>query len=94
VSAGLLTESVQEINPPLPPVPKMAKERQIVLLPSELLLWEFILECAQSFPDLEIWITGGWVRDRLLHIPSSDLEFALNNVTGREFGKSIENFSH
>lgn len=63
------------------------------MLPAEQLLRELILECAQHFPGLEVWIAGGWVRDRLLGIPSSDLDLALSKVTGREFGKFIEGFS-
>jgi tRNA nucleotidyltransferase (CCA-adding enzyme) len=66
---------------------------QLVLLPAEQLLRELLLECAQHFPGLEIWIVGGWVRDRLLGIPSSDLDLALSNVTGRGFGKFLESFS-
>ncbi|KAI8623590.1 putative poly(A) polymerase [Xylariaceae sp. FL1651] len=69
------------------------KQKEIMLLPAEKLLREFLLECAQNFPGLEIWITGGWVRDRLLGIPSSDLDLALSKVTGREFGKFLEKFS-
>lgn len=68
-------------------------ERTIELLPAEQLLRELILECAQHFPGLEIWIAGGWVRDRLLGIPSSDLDLALSKVTGRDFGKFLESFS-
>ncbi|KAI1748272.1 putative poly(A) polymerase [Xylaria castorea] len=69
------------------------EQKVIVLLPAEKLLRELLLECAQHFPGLEIWITGGWVRDRLLGIPSSDLDLALSKVTGREFGKFLEKFS-
>ncbi|KAI0542183.1 hypothetical protein GGR58DRAFT_526282 [Xylaria digitata] len=69
------------------------EQKAIVLLPAEKLLRELLLECAQHFPGLEIWITGGWVRDRLLGIPSSDLDLALSKVTGREFGKFLEKFS-
>ncbi|KAI1289051.1 putative poly(A) polymerase [Xylaria venustula] len=65
---------------------------EIILLPAERLMRELLLECAQHFPGLEIWITGGWVRDRLLGIPSSDLDLALSKVTGREFGKFLEKF--
>ena len=72
----------------------MANMKQtVLLLPAEQLLREFLLECALHFPGLEIWIAGGWVRDRLLGIPSSDLDLALSNVTGREFGKYLESFS-
>ncbi len=69
------------------------KQQVIALLPAEQLLRELLLECAQHFPGLEIWITGGWVRDRLLGIPSSDVDLALNKVTGRVFGKFLESFS-
>ncbi|KAF2965538.1 hypothetical protein GQX73_g8063 [Xylaria multiplex] len=69
------------------------EQNAIVLLPAEKLLRELLLECAQHFSGLEIWITGGWVRDRLLGIPSSDLDLALSKVTGREFGKFLEKFS-
>lgn len=67
--------------------------REITLLPAEKLLREFLLECAESFPGLEIWVTGGWVRDRLLGIPSSDLDLSLSHITGKEFGAFLEQFS-
>ncbi len=65
----------------------------IVLLPAEQLLRELLLECAQNLPGLDIWITGGWVRDRLLGLPSSDLDLALSNMTGRAFGAFLQHFS-
>ncbi|KAG6106697.1 hypothetical protein E4U31_000634 [Claviceps sp. LM219 group G6] len=68
-------------------------KRTIDLLPAEQLLRELLLECAQHFSGLQIWIAGGWVRDRLLGIPSSDLDLALSKVTGREFGMFLESFS-
>lgn len=71
----------------------MASRNTIVLLPAEQLLRELLLECADHFPGLELWITGGWVRDRLLGIPSSDLDLALNKLTGREFGEFLRSFS-
>ncbi|KAG6009295.1 hypothetical protein E4U21_002899 [Claviceps maximensis] len=70
-----------------------APKRTIDLLPAEQLLRELLLDCAQHFPGLQIWIAGGWVRDRLLGIPSSDLDLALSKVTGREFGMFLESFS-
>ncbi|KAG6001144.1 hypothetical protein E4U43_001401 [Claviceps pusilla] len=70
-----------------------APTRTIDLLPAEQLLRELLLDCAQHFPGLQIWIAGGWVRDRLLGIPSSDLDLALSNLTGREFGLFLESFS-
>lgn len=68
-------------------------KRTIELLPAEQLLRDLLLECAQHFPGLQLWIAGGWVRDRLLGIPSSDLDLALSNVTGRQFGTYLESFS-
>lgn len=65
----------------------------ITLSPAEHILREFLLECAAHFPGLAIWITGGWVRDRLLGIPSSDLDLAMNSLTGRQFGHFLESFS-
>lgn len=65
----------------------------ISLRPAERVLREFLLEAAESFPGLEIWVTGGWVRDHLLGIPSSDLDFSLNNLTGKQFGTFLESFS-
>ncbi|KAG5979512.1 hypothetical protein E4U55_005088 [Claviceps digitariae] len=70
-----------------------APRRTIDLLPAEQLLRELLLDCAQHFPGLQIWIAGGWVRDRLLGIPSSDLDLALSKLTGREFGVFLESFS-
>ncbi|KZZ95510.1 Poly A polymerase, head domain protein [Moelleriella libera RCEF 2490] len=67
--------------------------KSIALLPAEQLLRELVLDCAQHFPGLEIWVAGGWVRDRLLGIPSSDLDLALSKVTGREFGKVLQSFT-
>lgn len=54
---------------------------------------EFLLEAAEDVPNLEIWVTGGWVRDRLLNIDSSDLDLALNCLTGKQFGIVLEQFS-
>ncbi len=72
----------------------MAEARNaVVLLPAEQLLRELLLECAQQFPGLDIWITGGWVRDRLLGLPSSDVDFALSNMTGRAFGGALQDFT-
>lgn len=68
-------------------------DRTIDLLPAEKLLRELLLECSQSFPGLELWVAGGWVRDRLLSLPSSDLDIALSNTTGREFGAVLATYS-
>ncbi|RKK73471.1 hypothetical protein BFJ69_g9315 [Fusarium oxysporum] len=55
----------------------------IDLLPAEELLRDLLLECRQQLatPELEVWITGGWVRDRLMGIPCSDLDIALKEAS-------------
>ena len=66
--------------------------RHITLLPAEELLCELLLELADEFYTLEIWITGGWVRDRLLGRSSSNIDIGLSNMTGRQFATALENF--
>lgn len=72
----------------------------ITLLPAEKLLRELLLNCRENLQNsqvpsanqLEIWITGGWVRDRLLGIPCSDVDIALSTMTGAKFGKHVTEF--
>ncbi|KAH7244020.1 uncharacterized protein BKA55DRAFT_691833 [Fusarium redolens] len=76
--------------------PKLASNQAttIVLLPAEELLRDLLLGCRQQSvtQELEIWITGGWVRDRLLGIPCSDLDIALSTMTGVQFGNLLAEF--
>ncbi|KAG7413595.1 CCA tRNA nucleotidyltransferase [Fusarium oxysporum f. sp. rapae] len=62
---------------------KIEQATTIDLLLAEELLRDLLLGCRQQLatPDLEIWITGGWVRDRLMCIPCSDLDIALSTMT-------------
>ncbi|KAJ3509154.1 hypothetical protein NM208_g15707 [Fusarium decemcellulare] len=66
----------------------------IDLLPAEELLRDLLLGCRQELAtkELEIWITGGWVRDRLLGIACSDLDIALSTMTGVQFGNLLTEF--
>ena len=41
-------------------------------------------------PTTTIRVAGGWVRDKLLQIPSKDLDFVLDNVSGKEFCELLE----
>ena len=43
-------------------------------------------------PDLEIRFTGGWVRDKLLGLESSDIDVALSTMTGFQFGIALQDF--
>lgn len=65
----------------------------IALTPVEQLIRDFVIQGSEHFPGLQVWIAGGWVRDRLLGIPSSDIDLALSNLTGRNFGTFLESFS-
>lgn len=70
----------------------------ITLLPAEQLLSQLLLDCRDSMPPrsgsptLDIWYTGGWVRDKLLGLQSTDIDAALSSMTGVQFGVALENF--
>lgn len=56
------------------------------------LLLKFCNHYNESAPrenKLEIRITGGWVRDKLLGKESHDLDIALNNLSGEEFADQL-----
>jgi tRNA nucleotidyltransferase (CCA-adding enzyme) len=36
--------------------------------------------------------TGGWVRDKLLGVPSHDIDVALSTMTGMQFGQAMQTF--
>ncbi|CCH43111.1 hypothetical protein BN7_2658 [Wickerhamomyces ciferrii] len=42
--------------------------------------------------DLELRITGGWVRDKLLGDESNDLDIAINKLSGEEFAEALKQF--
>lgn len=68
-------------------------QKTITLTPVERLIRDFVIQGSEHCPGLQIWIAGGWIRDRLLGIPSSDIDLALSNLTGRQFGTFLETFS-
>lgn len=41
-------------------------------------------------PNISVRIVGGWVRDKILGIDSQDIDLAVENVTGDEFGKKLQ----
>ena len=77
----------------------MARQHETIsLLPAEQLLRQLLLDCrnnllSDSAPSkLEIWFTGGWVRDKLLGIKTSDIDAALSTMTGMQFGQALRDF--
>jgi tRNA nucleotidyltransferase (CCA-adding enzyme) len=53
----------------------------------EKLLRDCLAECAQTVHPLEIRFAGGWVRDKLLGLQSSDIDAALSTLSGKDFGQ-------
>ncbi|KAG9237210.1 putative poly(A) polymerase [Amylocarpus encephaloides] len=83
--------------------PMARQNKTISLLPAEQLLRQLLLDCRDDMQhrrsdspspnsDLEIWITEGWVRDKLLGIQTSDIDIALSTMTGVDFGKLLGDF--
>lgn len=42
--------------------------------------------------DLELRITGGWVRDKLLGVESNDIDIAINHMSGEEFATKLVDY--
>ncbi|CAH2354120.1 CCA tRNA nucleotidyltransferase, mitochondrial [[Candida] railenensis] len=59
------------------------------------LLVEFCDHYNQSVVDnlLELRITGGWVRDKLLGIESNDLDIAINHLSGEDFASRLFDYT-
>lgn len=52
----------------------------------------FIDEAKELKEKIELRFAGGWVRDRLLNIPSHDIDTAINTLTGVAFCEHMEEF--
>ncbi|KAI1822233.1 putative poly(A) polymerase [Xylaria intraflava] len=74
--------------------PRSRQIGPLILSPAEELLRGLFLACREDIqkPRLEIWITGGWVRDRLLGTHSSDIDIALSDMTGEHFSHCLTDF--
>ncbi|RJE19772.1 tRNA nucleotidyltransferase [Aspergillus sclerotialis] len=77
----------------------MAKQSEctIDLSPAEELLRKLLLDCrdyiiynSHDSTNLDIWLTGAWVRDKLLGGGCQDIDVALSSMTGAQFGKALE----
>ena len=45
-----------------------------------------------DYSQTELRCAGGWVRDKLLGLESDDIDIAINNMTGQEFGDCVNQF--
>lgn len=85
-------------NSLFPSEPLRRQHTTIILLPVEQLLRQLLLEyrdeviSKDATSKLDIWFTGGWVRDKLLGIQTMDIDAALSTMTGMQFGKGLESF--
>lgn len=68
----------------------------INLTPHENKLRQLLLDVAQYVDEskevkekLELRFAGGWVRDKLLDIPSNDIDIAINAMTGATFSSHL-----
>ncbi|KAL2864486.1 tRNA adenylyltransferase [Aspergillus lucknowensis] len=76
------------------------------LTPAENTLKSLLLDVAQSIRErgtaagqndstntkTVLRFTGGWVRDKLLGVESHDVDVAINNMTGFQFGKELQKY--
>lgn len=76
-------------------------KRTIDLSPVEELLRKLLLDCrnhilynSHDSADLDIWFTGGWVRDKLLGGESHDIDVALSSMTGFQFLEALDLHFH
>src|SRR2546430_12678875 len=73
--------------------------KSISLTPVEQNLRRLLLDVAKYVESsltgaspLELRFAGGWVRDKLLGTQSHDIDVAINNMTGFQFGLKMKEF--
>jgi len=60
------------------------------LTPEEQEIFSIIKEVIQKYtPSTQTFVVGGWTRDKLLGIPSSDIDIMLDNISGENFAKLV-----
>lgn len=71
----------------------------IILTESEANIREVLVEYCNYYntqdgveEPLELRITGGWVRDKLLGYESHDIDIAVNHLTGEEFAHNLHDY--
>ena len=66
----------------------------IQLTDQEESLFKILTSTLQSgeLKDTELRCAGGWVRDKLLGLASDDIDIAINNITGEQFGACVNKY--
>ena len=62
--------------------------KDIQLTDLERKIFKFLLDAKNSNPALvgiKLRVAGGWVRDKILGIPSDDIDISVDNMTGQQF---------
>lgn len=100
LSSAAHTMGPQELgsNPPLELTETEAKLRQLLLdvaeyserQPPGILKSSIPHELSRTATVIRF--TGGWVRDKLLGVDSQDIDVAINNMTGYQFGLKLKQF--
>lgn len=83
-------------------MPLKRQHESVALNPAETLLREIFLDCKKYLTDhqmstaaeLQIRVSGEWVRNKPLGIPTTRLNICLSTMVGTEFGDFVNSFSH
>ncbi|KAJ3221315.1 CCA tRNA nucleotidyltransferase, mitochondrial [Clydaea vesicula] len=72
---------------------------KIILTQSESIIRKILVECANeinksSETKVTLRLAGGWVRDKLLNLPSDDIDVAVDTMSGYNFATILNNFCH
>jgi len=60
------------------------------LTPTEKEVFSIIREVVDKYtPTTEVFAVGGWTRDKLLEIPSNDIDVMVSNVSGEDFARMV-----
>ncbi|EPE35760.1 Poly A polymerase C-terminal region-like protein [Glarea lozoyensis ATCC 20868] len=92
-----------QAEPSIPSTPKRRKiqmaTRKISLTAQEQRLRDLLLDVARFIDEakqlqekIELRWAGGWVRDKLLGIPSDDIDTAINSMTGLAFCEEMKKY--
>ena len=76
----------------------MSTPKRLSLTDDEKLLCQLFYDVSDYIETLsskgkpELRFTGGWVRDKLLGLPSKDIDVGISSMTGLQFGKCIQEY--